>query len=267
MPEQFQGTNPDYDRLRRCMVALGERGISSQNLLAATGLGASRSTLDRFKSGITRTLNENHAGPLWAHIRDAHAAVFHAPDLPPDADDEDVLFVYLMKFFDLKSPRIEAFANEFSGRYVCYTLSEQFYKQSRVTVSDLVIEQSPDGRLAIRDVHFYKMADPTAPMTEEYAGVCMPKGTSRIFITAETTLQRPRIYFVNQFMSDKEKGRRAIQHFRGFLVSSSNAFGGYFQSNFFCRRLNVGETIEKDIVERSTITNELAKAWLFSESQ
>ena len=267
MPEQFQGTNPDYDRLRRCLAALGERGVSSQNLLKASGSNASRSTLDRFKAGITRTLNENLASLLWVHIRDTHTAVFRAPSLPPDAEDEDLLSVYLTKFFDLKTPRIEAFASEFSGRYVCYTLSELFFDEERVTVSDFSIEQSSGGRLIIRDVHFYKMDDATAPMTEEYAGICVPKGTSRIFITAETTLQRPRIYFVNQFMPDKEKGSRSIQHFQGFLVSSSNAFGGYFHSNFFCRRLNVGETIKKDIVERGTVTNELATAWLFRKSQ
>lgn len=267
MAETFQDTKSDYEHLRKCIEALHEIGMTSQKLLDAVKSNTHRTSLDRFRNSLTNHIAPELASSLWDHIRDAHPIIFQSPQLLQESSEsEDILFAYLRHYFALKSPRIQGFAQDFVNDYVCYTRSELFFSQERVTVSTFNIDQKKSGRLRMEDTHEYRLTGSDASLSEKYVGVCMPKTTSKIFLAHDTANRRPRIYFVNKHMTTGVGKQRKCVYFRGFVVSNSAEHEGYFQANFFCRRLKIGEKVNKTIIERKALEEDMVDDWLFKGS-
>lgn len=264
MAETFQDTKSDYEHLRACIRALHNTGMTSQKLLDAVKSSVHRTSLDRFRTSLTNHIDSKLANSLWDHVRDVHPVIFQSPQLlRGNIQNEDILYGYLRHYFALKSPRITDFAQEFCGDYVCYTRSELFYGQERVTISTFNIGQEKSGRLTMKDAQEYLLSGSEEPLRETYVGVCMPKGTSKIFLAHDTVRKRPRIYFVGKHMSNDDVAQPKCIYFKGFVISYSKDYGGYFQSNFFCRRLRIGEKIKRTIIERRTLEEDMVDDWLF----
>lgn len=259
----FLGSREDYSHLKACLNALHDMGKTSTVLLKAVDAREVRHTLDRFRKGDTGTLNEQLAKSLWFHIQTTYPAVFELPAAFADgADSDDMLFALLKRFFALKPPKISDFAKGFAGRYVCYTLSSLKYPNAYVTVSEMELTQTKAGALRMTETQEYLTKGKL--LREVYSGFCLPKGTSKIMLTHdEQHNSRPRLYYITDDIDTEIDGTLTKAFFKGFVIAYSKNFGGAFQCNFFCRRLDRGESVTKDIIARSELDDEDVDQWIF----
>ena len=99
-------------------------------------------------------------------------------------------------------------------------------------------------------------------MSEEYNGICLPKSGRNVFVLRRNTELIPKFYFITDYHPNSHDNR--LDWFKGFMVNTTTRFNGYFQSNFYARRVSSKNDIRMDIVEKGEIGSEHIEKWIFN---
>ncbi|WP_156884541.1 hypothetical protein [Stappia stellulata] len=263
MSEDYEGTEQQIKKLRSWLRSLKARGLSAEKIILEGDIPYQTSSLNRFRNGAIERIRDNAGKKLWGYVLERHPGIFHGPVTEHEEQDQfDLLFSNVKQFFELKNKRIDDFISDFSGTYAMYSRSSNFYKMGCYIVSKLEISKTESNSISILESQTYSGRLGLSELRENFHGFCIPKSGIHIIVATETERHHPRIYFLNDMHFNED--RSAVEFFQGYFVTYSKGFGGYFQSNFFCKRLQSGDHVDYDIFERVHLQDKIVENWIYS---